>query len=56
MIERFATGFDELPEAVPGVPTARVIVGAGMVVRYYVVYALLVDDGAIEVIGIDIED
>ena len=55
VIERFASGFDELPEAVPGVSTARVIVGTGKVVEFFVVYGLLLDDDAIELIGVDID-
>ena len=56
IVERFAVHFDALPEAVEGVPDARVVVGTGEVVRAFVVYGLLLTDGAIELIGVDIDN
>lgn len=56
IVERFGTQFDELPEAIAGVPDARVVVGTGHVVRFFVVYGLLLTDGAIELLGIDIDN
>jgi hypothetical protein len=55
IVERFATQFDDLPEAVEGVAEARVVVGTGEVVRAFVVYGLLLSDGAVELIGVDID-
>ncbi len=40
VVERFATRFEDLPEAVEGVGEARVVVGTGEVVRAFVVYGL----------------
>ncbi len=56
VVERFAMQFDDLPEAVEGVTVARVVVGTGEVVRALVVYGLLLTDGAIELIGVDIDN
>ena len=56
IVERFALRFDDLPEAVEGVPEARVVVGTGEVVRAFVVYGLLLTDGAVEIIGVDIDN
>ena len=56
IVERFATQFGALPEAVPGVPEARVVIGTGEVVRAFVVYGLLLTDGAVELIGVDIDN
>ena len=56
IVERFAAQFESLPEAVEGVPEARVVVGTGEVVRAFVVYGLLLTDGAVELIGVDIDN
>jgi hypothetical protein len=56
IVERFAMHFDDLPEAVEGVPGLRVVVGTGEVVRAFVVYGLLLADGAVELIGVDIDN
>lgn len=56
IVERFATAFEALPEAVEGVPDARVVVGTGQVVRAFVVYGLLLTDGAVELLGVDIDN
>lgn len=47
--------FDDLPEPVAGVTIVRVVVGTGEDVRAFVVYGLLLTDGAVELIGVDIE-
>jgi hypothetical protein len=52
VVERFATNFDSLAEFVGGVPTARMLVTTGVLVRASVVYGLEVADGGIELIGI----
>jgi hypothetical protein len=52
VVERFATDFDSLAEFVDGVPTARMLVTTGVLVRASVVYGLEVSDGGIELIGI----
>lgn len=56
IVERFATRFDELPEPVEGVASLRAVIGTGEVVRAFVAYGLLLDDGVIELIGLDIDN
>lgn len=56
IVERFAVRFDDLPEAVEGIGVARVVVGTGAVVRAFAVYGLLLTDGAVELIGVDIDN
>ena len=55
VIERFATAFGEMPEAVEGVPQARVLVNTGRTVRAFAVYGLLMDDGSVELIGVELD-
>lgn len=55
VVDRFATDFDSLPEAVSGLPQVRVLIAAGRLVRAFAVYGLLTDIGDIELIGIDID-
>ena len=55
IVERFAEDWDRLPELIRGRRDYRVLVGSGMLVRAYVVTAQLAADGAIELIGIEID-
>jgi hypothetical protein len=55
IVDAFATGFDDLPEAIEGTPAARVLIGAGRLARAFAVYGLLFDDGSIDLIGVDIQ-
>lgn len=55
VIERFASGFDDLPEIIDGNPSGRVLIVAGVLVRAVVAYGLLVDDDTIEIVGISID-
>lgn len=55
VVDRFATDFDALPEIVEGLPSARMLIIAGRLVSQVVVYGLESPDGAIDLIGIDIE-
>ena len=55
VVERFATGFETLPEAVEGVAEARMVIGIGRVVRAFAVYGLLMSDDSVELIGIEID-
>ena len=55
VVERFATGFDTLPESMMGISASRMLITAGSLVRYMVVYALLLSDHSIELIGIDLD-
>ncbi len=55
IVDQFATAFDELPEAVDGVPAARVLIGTGRLVRAFAVYGLLAQDGSIDLIGVTLD-
>ena len=55
IVERFATDFEALPEAVEGVPAARVMVAAGRLVRAVAVYGLLAADDSVDLIGVEID-
>jgi hypothetical protein len=55
IVERFAARFDALPEAVEGVPQARMVIGTGRLVPAFAVYGLLMSDDSVELIGIEID-
>jgi hypothetical protein len=55
VVDRFATEFASLPEAVTGLGRVRVLITAGRLVQAFAVYGLLTDTGDIELIGIDID-
>jgi hypothetical protein len=55
VVERFATCFETLPEAVEGVAEARMVIGTGRLVRAFAVYGLLMSDNSVELIGIEID-
>lgn len=55
IVERFAEDWDRLPELIPGRSDYRVLIGSGMVVRAFVVAAQMAADGAVEIIGIEID-
>jgi hypothetical protein len=55
VVERFATGFETLPEAVEGLAEARMVIGIGRVVPAFAVYGLLMNDDSVELIGIEID-
>ena len=55
VVERFATDFETLPEAVEGVAEARMVIGIGRLVRAFAVYGLLMSDDSVELIGIEID-
>lgn len=50
VVERFAIGFDSLPEAVEGVAEARMVIGTGGLVRAFAVYGLLMSRDSVELI------
>ena len=56
VVERFASGFDALPELIEGTPAARVLVAPGLLVRAFAVYGVLTTDGLVELVGITIEE
>jgi len=55
IVERFSSGFDDLPEVVAGLDSARMFIGTSALVRAYVIYGLEVSVGLVELIGIEIE-
>jgi hypothetical protein len=55
IVEKFATDFDSLPEAVPGVASTRTLIAPGLIVRVFAIHGTLLDDGSIELIGITID-
>ncbi len=55
ILERFANGWDDLPELFPGRPDYRVLVSSGLVVRSHVVHGQLAPDGAVELIRLRID-
>lgn len=40
IVDQFATGFDELPEVITSVPSARMLINAGRPVTRFVVFGL----------------
>ena len=48
IVERFATGWDELPELIAGRPEYRILITGGRFVPYISVVGQLAPDGAIE--------
>jgi hypothetical protein len=55
VVERFASGFEDLPEIIDGIPSGRMLIAPGLLVRAYVVYGVLLEDGTIELVGISID-
>ncbi|MEA2973268.1 MAG: hypothetical protein QOG82_1726 [Actinomycetota bacterium] len=55
IVDRFATDFEALPEVVPGVPAARVLVATGRLVRAVAVYGILAADDSIDLIGVELD-
>jgi hypothetical protein len=55
IVERFATGFDSLPLLVKGRTDYRVYVGTGYLVRRFSVVGQLANDGAIELVQLDLD-
>jgi len=55
IVERFATGWEDLPALIPGRVDYRILIGPGRVVASYAVEAQLTRDGSIELVGADID-
>ena len=55
IIERFATGFDSLPPLFEGRDDYRLLVKSGVLVRAMEVIGVRAIDGAIEVIGLELD-
>lgn len=55
IVERFATGFDELPEFVPGRPVYRVLITTGTLFAAFMVVGQVMADGTIELLQLEID-
>ena len=55
IVERFATGFFDLPELIPGRPDYRILIGAGTLVAGFAVIGQLTADGAVELVQLDVD-
>lgn len=55
IVERFATGFDELPQSIAGLNSIRMMIGAGALVSAFVVHGIETEDGVVQLVGIDID-
>jgi hypothetical protein len=55
IVERFAAGFEELPELVPGRSDYRVLIAAGALIRAYTVVGQLRPDGAVELLTLELD-
>lgn len=54
IVERFATGFDDLPQPIPGRSDYRVLITNGRLVPSVSVTGQLAPDGAVELVELDI--
>lgn len=54
-VEVFAASFDALPELITGRSEYRILIAAGSLVPRYAVVGQLASDGAVELIGIDLD-
>ena len=55
IVERFATGFDDLPPLIEGRSDYRVLMSTGPLVRIYSVIGQLRPDGAVELLALDLD-
>lgn len=55
IVQRFASGFDDLPELIPGRRDYRVLISTGVLVRAYSVVGQLGRDGAVELVSLEID-
>ena len=55
IVERFATGFDDLPTLIEVRRDYRVLMSTGPLVRIYSVIGQLRSDGAIELLALDLD-
>lgn len=54
IVEEFALRFEDLPEAMPGVGAARMLIGVGALVSAYVVHGVETSAGVVELVGIEL--
>jgi hypothetical protein len=55
IVDRFAVGFFDLPELIPGRADYRVLIAAGNLVAGFSVVGQLAADGAVELVQLDID-
>jgi hypothetical protein len=55
IVESFADGWQDLPQLIPGRDDYRILIGPGRVVAFYAVEAQRARDGAVELVGIEID-
>lgn len=55
IVERFAIGFYDLPELIPGRSDYRVMIATGVLLRGYSVVGQLAPDGAVELVALEID-
>ena len=55
IVDRFATGFDDLPELIPGRPDCRIFIGTGVLVPMVSVIGQKSPDGAVELVQLDLD-
>lgn len=55
IVDRFATGFDNLPELIPGRSDYRVLISTGMIVARFAVVGQVAPDVAVELVQLDID-
>ncbi len=55
IVDEFATGFDDFPEAVLGVGAVRMLIGTRALVRAYVVHGIETTAGVVELIGVELD-
>lgn len=55
IVDKFALVFDELPRAVPGVHSIRMLIGVGALVAAFVVHGVEMTDGIVELVGVELD-
>jgi hypothetical protein len=56
LIDLLAEDYERATLAVPEVPDVRVLIATGVLVAHLVLYVVLGDDGAVEIIYLEIDD
>jgi hypothetical protein len=55
IVERFAVGFDDLPQLITGRDDYRILIVTGSLVTAFSVVGQLAPDGAVELVQLDID-
>lgn len=55
ILDRFATGWEDLPPLIPGRDDYRVLIATGRLVRAYAVHGQLAADGVVELVFLRID-